>query len=171
LPKPQLTDLGANFFFMKYSFAEEPVFVGYHDWLTSLYLDGIRSPALCAAIEAVGLAGLSNISYARYLQQHSRKQYGKALAMLKQALDDSALVYADETLVTVILLILFEAQRPFLGVCRILTSHRWSTSKTGRGTIPGQRMSKLLLPFLRYVDRISSPVIVADSYSFKVVRR
>jgi hypothetical protein len=111
-PQPPMSNLGANFFFTKYSFTEEPIFVGYHDWLTSLYLDDNTSPALTAAIEAVGLAGLSNLSHGQSLQQQSRAQYGKALALLKKAFDDSVLAIADETLVAVILLILFEAGTP-----------------------------------------------------------
>lgn len=105
---PSIYDLGVNFFFAKYSFNEEPFFNGYHDWLAEAYLESSSNNILRALIEAVGLAGLSNISSAQELASRSKERYCKALAMLKGVLNDSASATKDSTLMAVILLILFE---------------------------------------------------------------
>jgi hypothetical protein len=103
--------LGASFFFAKYSFNEEPFFSGYHAWLTHEYLEDGPSNVLRAAIDAVGLAGLSNVSYTAELESKSKEQYCNALTALKKLLIDPARVTENVTLMAVILLILFEVYR------------------------------------------------------------
>ena len=105
---PAIDDLGANFFFAKYSFNEEPFFSGYHDWLAKSYLEDKHSHVLRPVVEAVGLAGLSNIFYTAQFESKSKQQYCTSLAALKQVLNDPAQVAEDTTLMAVILLILFE---------------------------------------------------------------
>jgi hypothetical protein len=102
--------LGANFFFTKYSFTEEPLFPGYHDWLAQTYLDDNHrhSHILRPVIEAVGLAGLSNLNYAERFEAKAKEQYCASLAGLKHVLNDPAQVTEDTTLLAVILLIFFE---------------------------------------------------------------
>jgi hypothetical protein len=63
---------------------------------------------LRTAIEAVGLAGLSNTLYAPHLAARAQDRYGKALAGLDGALQDPCIATRDTTLMAVILLGLFE---------------------------------------------------------------
>ena len=107
-------DLGASFFFAKYCFNESPVFTGYHGWLAESYLTGKRCHILQAAIDAVGLAGLSNVSSAPYIEAKSKERYCDALNALKQLLNDPAEAVADTTLLAVNLLTLYEVFSPVI---------------------------------------------------------
>ncbi|OCT53923.1 hypothetical protein CLCR_10644 [Cladophialophora carrionii] len=111
IPRPlsvPTSNLGASFFFAKYTFDEEPFFGGYHAWLAHAYLEDKPGNVLRAAIDAVGLAGLSNLSYASKLESKSKEQYCNALTALKQLLVDPTRVTENGTLMAVLLLILFE---------------------------------------------------------------
>ena len=105
-----INELAAGFFFSNYSCDEPPLSSGYHAWLAQTYhsQDRCSKAALRAAIEAAGLAGISNISYAPDIAARSKMQYGRALAATKTALSDPVDLPADETLMAVILLGLFE---------------------------------------------------------------
>lgn len=105
-----IDELGANFFFANYSLNEPPLSKGYHSWLTGMYRAEGTNYALRAAIEAAGMAGISNISYAPGVASRSKECYGRALAATKQALSDPVESVADTTLLTVILLGLFEVK-------------------------------------------------------------
>lgn len=63
------------------------------------------------AIEAVGMAGISNVSDAPDVASKSKRQYGRALASLNQALKDPTQALADTTLMAVILLGLYEVDQ------------------------------------------------------------
>ena len=109
-PFPSVDQLGANFFFAKYSFEEQPFFSGYHDWLAESYFDDGPDHALRPIIEAVGLAGLANYSHSTELETKSKERYCKSLLALKDVLNDPVRVTEDKTLMAVILLILFEVR-------------------------------------------------------------
>jgi hypothetical protein len=101
-----IKELGANFYFAKYTLNEEPFSTDYHTWLAEAYFSG--SQALCGAMEAVGMAGISNVYYAPHVLSRSREQYGRALAALNIALKSPVEAVADTTLMAVILLGMFE---------------------------------------------------------------
>lgn len=103
-----INEIGAHFFFANYSCNELPLSEDYHAWLTQMYCEGRSNHALRAAIEAVGMAGISNIFYAPDVASKSKEQYGRALAATMQALSHPVEAVADTTFVTVILLGLFE---------------------------------------------------------------
>jgi len=103
-----ITDLGANFFFTKYTFNEPPFSGSYHSWLTQSYLEDGPSHCLRTVIEAVGMAGISNVSHTPQLASKAKEQYCNALAAMKKDLDDPALALADTTFLAAILLGLFE---------------------------------------------------------------
>ena len=107
---PPATELGASFFFAKYSYNESPYYVSHQEWLANSYLHDSPDKALRAAIEAVGIAGISNLSPASYLATCSREKYCKAVLELKEALKDPVQAAADSTLMTVFLLGLFEVE-------------------------------------------------------------
>lgn len=101
-----VNELGANFFFSKYTFNESPFAGDYHEWLTRSYVD--ENHVLRAAIEAVGTAALSNVYYAPHIASNSQERYCNALAAINQALGDPVEAVADTTLMAIILLGLFE---------------------------------------------------------------
>jgi hypothetical protein len=103
-----INELGANFFFAKYTFNEPPFSTDYHDWLTQSYFEDGPNHVLRAAIEAVGMAGISNVFHAPHVASKSKEQYCEALAAMKQALNDPVQAIADTTFMAVILLGLFE---------------------------------------------------------------
>jgi len=103
-----VNDLGANFFFAKYTFSEPPFSSDYHAWLTQSYFEDGSNHILRPAIEAVGMAGISNVSHAPKVESKSKEQYCKALAAMKQALNNPVQAIADTTFMAVILFGLFE---------------------------------------------------------------
>ena len=103
-----INELGANFFFAKYTFKERPFSGAYHDWLTQSYVEYQPNHILRTAIEAVGLAGLSNVFHAPDIASKAKAQYCEVLAGMKQTLNDPVQAIADTTLMAVILLGLFE---------------------------------------------------------------
>lgn len=54
------------------------------------------------------MAGISNVSFAPQVASRSKEHYGRALAVTRQALGDPVVSVADTTLMTIILLGLFE---------------------------------------------------------------
>ncbi|KAK0732430.1 hypothetical protein B0T21DRAFT_384718 [Apiosordaria backusii] len=104
-------EVGANFFFAKYVFHQDPFSMssGYEDWLATAYRHNDRRCApLRAAIEAAGLAGLSNINPSPQLSIQSKQQYRDALTAVKEALSNPSQAADDATLMAVILLGLYE---------------------------------------------------------------
>lgn len=104
-----MNNLGASFFFTKYTFNEVPFCGDYHDWLTQSYFND--GSVLQAAIEAVGMAGISNVSFAPYVASRAKEQYCKAVTAVNLALSDPVQAVADSTLMAVILLGLFEVSQ------------------------------------------------------------
>ncbi|KAL2816473.1 hypothetical protein BJX63DRAFT_441558 [Aspergillus granulosus] len=108
-PSPCTEDLAAGFFFSMYNIYNGPYFsMVSRDWLCEIYVNDPTCDVLRAAIEAVGMAGLSNTSYAPHLAVQAQARYGKALSALDGALQDPCVATRDTTLMTVILLGLFE---------------------------------------------------------------
>lgn len=102
------TELGACFFFTKYAFHEPPFSFDYHDWLSRCYVDGSSRQVLRKAIEAVGMAGISNVSPSSSIASKASRGYCDALAAIHQALNDPVEAVSDTTLMAVILLCLYE---------------------------------------------------------------
>lgn len=105
---PPINETGARFFFANFACDRPHLSEHYHDWMSKLYYEDNPNPALRAAIEATGMAGVSNIYYAPNFEFQAKIHYGKALLATKQALSNPAESISDVTLMTVILLGLFE---------------------------------------------------------------
>ena len=103
-------EAAASFFFAKYAASHHPASDDYHGWLTQSYNGSHIGSALRAAIEAVGLAGLSNVSYTPQIACLSKKVCNEAVAATKRALDSPTEAIADTTLMAVILLGLYEVE-------------------------------------------------------------
>jgi hypothetical protein len=99
-------EAGANFFFGRYAFYDPPVYKDYYTWLSQSYFSGCW--VLTAAVEAVGMAGLANIRGDESLAAQADEKCVIAMRRLQQALIDPIERSADETLMAVLLLALFE---------------------------------------------------------------
>lgn len=106
--QPSLGQMAAGFFFSNFG-VEGPLLSSTNgDFLISICQDHSESAA-SHAIEAVGLAGLSNISGAHHLRVEAQKRYGQALAKTNHSLSDPAKATSDITAMSVLLLGQFEA--------------------------------------------------------------
>lgn len=101
-----IEELGGNFFFTNYTFDESPFSGDYHAWLVKSYFED--GNVLRTAIQAVGMAGISNISPAPHITSRSRERYCKTLTTVQQALNNREEARTDATLMAIILLGLFE---------------------------------------------------------------
>lgn len=108
-PLSQSVDkLGVSFFFAKFTLNEPPFSRDYNDWLTQSYLEDETNHVLRPAIDAVGLAAMSNVFHAPNVASQSKERYSHALVAMNRALSDPVQMVADTTFMAVILLGLFE---------------------------------------------------------------
>jgi hypothetical protein len=131
---PAAPDLGAHFFFLKYT-SDEPPFPTDRAWLAESYHAscGGQAAALRASIEAVGMAALSNVCHSPRVEDQSKRQYHQALAATNHALSDPVQAVADTTLMAVILLGLFEVCPPRRVVERDFSlTHVFASASTSR---------------------------------------
>ncbi|KAF2260281.1 hypothetical protein CC78DRAFT_28884 [Lojkania enalia] len=101
-----IDEYAANFYFSKYIFVESPFSEGYYAWLAQSYSQ--NGHILRTAIEAVGLAAISNMMYAPRVATRSKIQYCKTLTCIRRAIDNPIEATSDSTLMAVILVVLFE---------------------------------------------------------------
>jgi len=143
-PTQPITKLAANFFFTNFTCVGPPFSETYQSWLADAYGRGPSNHPLRVAIEAVGLAGLSNMYYAPEIAAKAKQAYGRALAATNGVLDDPAVSLEDTTLLTVILLGLFEASKIATQISiPSLIRRSLSVLKHGISTSPGRRISRV----------------------------
>lgn len=118
-----INDLGARFFFIHYSEHDVSFSKGCGDWLAWSYWHDRSSHALQAAIEAVGLAGMSNVLRAQHAAQKAKERYGKALIATNRALGDPAEATTDATLMAILLLGVFEVNEVLQLRCKRNVPH------------------------------------------------
>lgn len=79
---------------------------GYLEFLPQIL--GWKCPSFHGALLAVSLASLANVSGMQHLLVESRKQYGRALRILHDALNDTSTAASDGNLLAVVLLQKYE---------------------------------------------------------------
>ncbi|KAF2469147.1 uncharacterized protein BDR25DRAFT_343927 [Lindgomyces ingoldianus] len=102
-----LIDQGINFFMSHYALGlDEPPIqsVSYHRHLST---NGFH-PVVATSMTALGLAGIANILRDGYLRKEATRWYSKALNMTNSALAHPAEVKSDNTLLSTILLSVYE---------------------------------------------------------------
>lgn len=103
-----LGQMAADFFFNNFVF-EGPLLSDNNSHLTmSIYRDHSQSAAF-DAIEAVGLAGLSNVLRDRHLRYEAQRRYGRALTKTNGLLGDPDEARSDLTAMSILLLGQFES--------------------------------------------------------------
>lgn len=104
-------DMGMCFYFSKYATHEVPLSPDYQTWLeASLSGSDTISQALKAAIMATGMAGMANTSASPNIIATSNAIYAQAVEMTNKNLGCLDTATSDITLLTVIVLGLFEVQ-------------------------------------------------------------
>ena len=104
-------DHAASFFFDNYVLEPSKTCMSVYEFLPALYSRNIGKNALHCIVTALGLAGLSHHSKEEQLMADARTWYTSALHMTNNALRDPSTMKADQTLISVILLGVYEVSR------------------------------------------------------------
>jgi hypothetical protein len=105
---PSIEDQAVGFFFANY--VQLPMYVnrGQFDWLPSLLKGSKTEPIVQASLMAAGLSGLSIRTKSPWIMKRAQEEYVSALGMTNQALRDPKIAVKDSTVVSVILLGMYE---------------------------------------------------------------
>ena len=103
-----LENQAIGYFFSNYVFSEPSFQQGYNWHLPHIFNRLSADSPLSSAIASVGLAGIANTRNSRDAQSASTVQYAAALHGVNAALRSPVEATADETLITVLLLGLYE---------------------------------------------------------------
>jgi hypothetical protein len=112
-----INELGVNFLFTNYFYNQPPFYNHYHTWVAQSYHENLPGHVLRTVIEAVGMAGLANVSNSSRFKAAFEQQYRKASFAMRETLNDPAQVTADSTLLAVILFELLEVRQFFVRHC------------------------------------------------------
>lgn len=104
-----ITDRAATFFFANYVHSDPPFSEEYLQFLCQAYARS--NPALTDVIEAVGLAGISNVFKAPEIMAKATQRYGRALTLTNNALGDPKEATTDATLMAIWFLGIYEVSR------------------------------------------------------------
>lgn len=96
------------FFFSNYVLEPSNASKSVYDYVPAVYNKESEKSALSCAVAALGLAGLSYRRSERCLFDAAKSMYSSALHLTNEALRDSATAATDTTLITVLLLGLYE---------------------------------------------------------------
>lgn len=134
LQRPQSAsayDQAACFFFSRYGTRQsslQPKTLYEH--LPGLYCVETGNELVKCIVTAIGLAGLSQRKHDPGMLLAADTSYNLALRQTNNALRDSTTASADETLIGILLLGLYEASIPLPSPCTLISSHRRANNKT-----------------------------------------
>lgn len=110
-------DQASCFFFTNYALENADKYKTVYEYLPTLYNDTHRASPLLSIIHALGIAGLSSHRKAPELMSAARVRYDSALHLLASSLQDPVLAMADQTLISVLLMGLYEVFLAVLLTC------------------------------------------------------
>lgn len=99
---------GHDFYFETFAATSSPFRPAYNDWVKELCTSRSNGCVVADAVEAVGLAGLANVSSARHIRLQAYDLYCCADRKLNSIMLDPEQRLRDETLLASILLCLFQ---------------------------------------------------------------
>ncbi|GAB1320773.1 hypothetical protein MFIFM68171_10983 [Madurella fahalii] len=109
---PTCQEQGTAYFFSRYVTMEETACHQRFDFLRDVWKPSSSAPGqvdgVLASMTAVGLMGLASMTQSSDLMDAARKSYGTALRLTNHALKDSAEVVKDSTMLSVLILGVFE---------------------------------------------------------------
>lgn len=110
---PSLEDRAAGFFFANYTTTGPPFSDTYQGWLIQTYLENRPDNKLRVIVQAVGMAAMSNVLNAPDVAMQAKERYCRALQITNSALRDPSQVATDCTLMSILLLGLYEVLELF----------------------------------------------------------
>ncbi|KAL7905178.1 hypothetical protein GGI35DRAFT_461091 [Trichoderma velutinum] len=129
-----ITDQAVSFFFHNFVLTDPISGGGHLEYLPVIY-DGIaRDLALPTAVVAIGMAGIANLRRNRHLLLAANAQYLLAIQLTQAALIDETLRIQDQTLVSILLLALYET----IACCSPQSLRIWSNHVTGATALISQ---------------------------------
>ncbi|KFY11326.1 hypothetical protein V492_04525 [Pseudogymnoascus sp. VKM F-4246] len=106
---PTIDERATGFFVANYVYALNGHTRGHLDFLTDIFKRDNLDEGLVSSMKAVGLAGFAHSTHSPYLIKNARCQYIKAIQHTNAALRDPTAVKKDATLLTIIILGIFES--------------------------------------------------------------
>lgn len=106
---PTVDERATSFFVANYVVASNGPTRGHLDYLADIYRHQSLDEGLISSMKAVGLAGFAHTTHAPYLIRNARHQYGKAIQHTNRALKSPVDAKKDVTLLTIIILGIFES--------------------------------------------------------------
>ena len=103
-----LGDVATNYFFYNFVSENPTSLTTLSHVLPTVYQRGSSFGALSKIVEAIGLAGISNVKHAPQLMVAAGQQYARVLRAITASIQDSKGASTDQTLIAVMLLGLFE---------------------------------------------------------------
>lgn len=100
-------EFGANFYFTNYCFKESPFSHTFHKWKIQAYHNATTDHVLRAAIEAVGMAGMANVSQDSTIATKSSRRYNQGVIAIERAFEHEIDAIADETLMALVVMGLY----------------------------------------------------------------
>jgi hypothetical protein len=107
-----LQDQATSFFFKTYVRAKSPFSRGQLDFLPFMYGQVQEDDTLRRVVKSIGMAGISTVIGNPQLMIVAKDNYVSALRLTNIALSSPATSFNDQTLITVLLLWLYEVGRP-----------------------------------------------------------
>lgn len=106
---PTVDERATGFFVANYVYALDGHTHGYLDFLTDVFKRDTLDEGLVSSMKAVGLAGFAHSTHSPYLIKNARYEYVRAIRHTNAALRDPTAVKKDATLLTIIILGIFES--------------------------------------------------------------
>ena len=106
---PTVDERATGLFVANYVYALNGHTRGHLDYLTDVFKKDNLDEGLNSSMKAVGLAGFAHSTHSPYLIKNARYQYIKAIRHTNAALRDPTAVKKDSTLLTIIILGIFES--------------------------------------------------------------
>jgi hypothetical protein len=104
-------DQAASFFFRNYVLEDHQYHNGNFQYLTEIYGKEEVGDCLADSVVALGMVGLSNFWKASSIMTNAHSKYNSALRLISSRLRDVDEAKSDQTLVTVMLLGLYEVRK------------------------------------------------------------
>ncbi|KAL7893566.1 hypothetical protein HDV64DRAFT_262430, partial [Trichoderma sp. TUCIM 5745] len=107
-PSVSITDQAVSFFFLNFVLTDPISGGGHFEYLPYIYDAITRDLALPTAVAAIGMAGIANLRSNRHMLLAAHAQYLLAIKLTHAALVDETLRVQNQTLVSILLLALYE---------------------------------------------------------------
>ncbi|UKZ52817.1 hypothetical protein TrVGV298_006604 [Trichoderma virens] len=132
IPSVPITDQAVCFFFLNFVLTDPISGGGHLEYLPVIYDTITRDLALPTVVAAIGMAGIANLRRSRDLLLAANSQYLLAIQLTQAALMDETLRIQDQTLVSILLLALYEIIQALQRSQHVPNEiRRWSTKALG----------------------------------------